>query len=289
MRGRNENQITQKNERIGKNDPAVQVPNLIILVPMENGAPIFSFWQKLAAWATHAFTASGVVCAFFAIVYTAEHEFATAFYFLAAALVIDGVDGTFARLFKVKEVLPHISGKTIDYVIDFANYAIIPGYFLYECGWDTASGYQYLLPEQYRWIAIAVLLLVSALYYGKDGMVDENLHFVGFPVMWNAVAFYLYFVFAASPWVSFGLIILFAILHFIPLKYPYPSRTRKFMWLNVSVTLLTIAACIWLLAIFDFMAVPMWLKVACAVGGGYYFLMTFWYTWDEARGISKED
>ena len=36
---------------------------------------------------------------------------------------LDGIDGTFARMAKVKEVLPHVDGKMIDYVIDFFTYA----------------------------------------------------------------------------------------------------------------------------------------------------------------------
>ncbi len=50
---------------------------------------------------------------------------------LLVALLIDGIDGTLARVFKVKEVLPNVSGKTIDTVVDFTNYAVVPAYFFY--------------------------------------------------------------------------------------------------------------------------------------------------------------
>ena len=93
---------------------------------------------------------------------------------LFVTLIIDSVDGTFARLFKVREVLPNFDGKMIDYVIDFAIYAIIPAYFIHEAP---------LLPEDFKLIGATIILLVSAIYYGLDGMVSNDYYFIGFPVM----------------------------------------------------------------------------------------------------------
>lgn len=195
-----------------------------------------SISRRLAAWGVHLFTATGIVCAFFAVLAVNQNEIPLAFGWLLLALFIDGVDGTFARLLKVKEVLPHVQGKWIDYVVDFANYAFVPAYILYMAKVEVAGQQVFLLPDGCRELAVAVVLLVSALYYGLEGMVDEGLHFIGFPVLWNVVAFYLFFVFQASPWVNFGLVMVFAVLHFVPIKYPYPSRTRRFMALNIGMT-----------------------------------------------------
>lgn len=195
-----------------------------------------SISRRLAAWGVHLFTATGIVCAFFAVLAVNHHNIPVAFFWLLVALFIDGVDGTFARMLRVKEVLPHVQGKWIDYVVDFANYAFVPAYILYMAQVERDGQMEYLLPDGWREVAVAVALLVSALYYGLDGMVDEGLHFVGFPVLWNVVAFYLYFVFQAPPWINFGLVMLFAALHFVPIKYPYPSRTKRFMALNIGMT-----------------------------------------------------
>lgn len=191
----------------------------------------YSFGQKAAAWGVHAFTASGIVAGFFGIVAASQGNFFIAFAMLFATVIIDGIDGTFARRFKVKEVLPDVSGKTMDYIIDFATYAIIPTFIIYQSD---------LLPAELDYLAAAIILLVSTLYYGKEGMVSNDMYFIGFPVMWNLVAFYLYYVVNLPPMGNFILVLIFAILHFVPIKYLYPSQTKKFMKSNIlaSVVLL---------------------------------------------------
>ncbi len=198
---------------------------------MQGGGP-YTLGQKSLAWSVHALTSSGVIAAFLAILAIHEHEWRLSMIWLLVAFFIDGIDGFFARLFKVKEVLPFFDGKNIDYVIDFATYAIIPAFFLYECG---------ILSDSLRFPAIVSMLMVSAYYYGKSGMVSDDLYFIGFPVLWNLVAFYLYFVFSWSPLVNFTSIIILSILHVIPLKYIYPSRTPRFRALNVTVAIIEVS------------------------------------------------
>ncbi len=214
----------------------------------------YTWTQKLAAWAVHAFTASGIIAGFWAIVSIAEHNFFMAFMMLFLALIIDGIDGTFARMARVTEVLPHMSGKTMDYVIDFATYAIIPAYLIYAAtqdGTTIANGGQYLLPPSLRLVAATIILLVSTLYYGKEGMVSNDYYFIGFPVLWNMVAFYLYYVWQWSPMGNFLAIIFFAILHFVPIKFLYPSRTPRFRLANILVTVCFLSSNITLLLLIE--------------------------------------
>ena len=185
--------------------------------------------QKALAWLVHIFTASGLVAGFMAILSINEKDWRTAMFWLFIALVIDGIDGTFARMFKVKEVLPQIDGKTIDFVVDFANYAIIPAYFFHSAE---------LVPEAWNLPCTSIILLVSALYYGKDGMVSTDMYFIGFPVLWNMVVFYLIFVFQASPMVNVLLILIFAISHFVPIKFAYPSQASNFQKPTLIVSML---------------------------------------------------
>ncbi len=230
----------------------------------------FSAVQKMLAWSVHLFTASGLISGFLAILAINEADWRMAMFWLIVCLVIDGIDGTFARLFKVKEVLPYMDGKTIDYVIDFATYAIIPAYFFYEAG---------LVDEVWRLPLASVILLVSAIYYGKEGMVSEDMYFVGFPVMWNMVVFYLVFVTDFDSWANILAIIFFAVLHFIPIKFVYPSQGQRFKWLTIGVSVIFIIALC--LTVYYYPEQKMWLTGAAILTAVYYLVMAVYNTWIE--------
>lgn len=192
----------------------------------------YSLGQRIAAWSVHVFTASGLLAAFMAMVAIDQGAWKACWYWLLLCLFIDGIDGTFARMAKVREVLPHMDGKYIDYVIDFATYAIIPVFFFYKVGLTSDA----LMP----W-TIGVMLLSSALYYGKADMTegnDKGKYFVGFPVLWNVVAFLLFFIFQFSPTWNFLIVLCFGALHFVPLKFAYPSRAGRFFWGHVAASFL---------------------------------------------------
>ncbi len=196
--------------------------------------------SKLLAWLVHVFTASGIVVGLWAIICVSNGQFIMAFWMLLLTQIIDGVDGTFARMVKTTEVLPNVSGKTMDYVIDFCTYAVIPAYLIYEATSITTG--QFLLPNEVRFLIPATILITSTIYYGKEGMVSNDYYFVGFPVMWNLVAYYLYVVFELSPWMNVVIILFFCILQFIPIKFVYPSRTKKFKSMNIIMTFLILGS-----------------------------------------------
>lgn len=219
----------------------------------------FSILDKILAWGVHLFTASGLLAGFMAILAINEKNWRLAMAWLFAALVIDGVDGTFARKFKTKEVLPNISGKTIDYVIDFANYAIIPAYFFYSAELVNAP---WNLP-----LAL-LILLVSVLYYSKEGMVSDDYYFIGFPVMWNMIVYFLVFVFSLGKHGNAAIILIFSILHFVPVKFAYPSRATRLKSLTILMTTimtLTMPAIIWF-----YPEVPMWLRIVATSSLAYF-------------------
>ncbi len=178
----------------------------------------YGIGHKSLAYLVHAFTASGLIAGFLAILSINQKDWRMAMVYLILALFIDGIDGTFARLVKVKEVLPKIDGKTIDYVVDFVNYAVVPTYFLYMAD---------LFPSAWAIPCSALILLVSAIYYGKEGMVSDDFYFIGFPVLWNLAAFYIYFVFNLPLAGNVLLVVFLAILHFVPIKFPYPSQATR--------------------------------------------------------------
>ena len=188
----------------------------------------YNLSQKIIAWGVHLFTSSGLITGFLALIAIGEKNWSVAFLWLFVSLVIDGIDGSLARLFQVKEVLPSMDGKNIDFVIDFANYAIVPAYFFYMAK---------MVPQVWMFPCLTLILLSSALYYGKDGMVADEQYFVGFPVLWNIVVFYCFFIFQNNLELNVAIVIIFAILHFVPVKYAYPSRSKKYFWLHLIVSL----------------------------------------------------
>ena len=229
--------------------------------------------EKTLAWSVHIFTASGLLTGFMAILAIQEHNWRNAMFWLLACLIIDGIDGTFARLFRVKEVLPYMNGKTIDFVIDFATYAIIPAYFFYEAE---------LVNDQWRLPLTFLMLLVSALYYGKEGMVSDDNYFVGFPVLWNMVVFYLIFVLDFTPTQNGLIILIFAILHFIPIKFAYPSQASRLKPLTILASSLFVLALP--LSIYFYPARPLWIQVLMLINLIYFGGIAIYDTW-----IWKED
>lgn len=223
----------------------------------------FQASQRFAAWAVHVFTSTGIVSGFMAILAIERGAWQEAMLWMVACQLIDGIDGTLARYFRVKEVLPFMDGTTIDQVIDFATYALIPAFFLYHAS---------LVPDSLRLACAAVMLLAAALYYGKDGMISADFHFVGFPVMWNVVVFFLFFVVHLAPEWNAALIFFFAVLHFVPLRYPYPSRMTSHQAPTLVLTTVAILASVYLVWIY-----PAWnAKVAAlpVAGLGWYAYLT---------------
>ncbi len=230
----------------------------------------FTITEKALAWSVHLFTSSGLVAGFMAILAVQAHDWRTCMFWLIICLIIDGIDGTFARMFRVKEVLPYMDGTTIDYVIDFATYAIIPAYMFYEAQ---------LVPESWNLVCTSIILLVSALYYGKTGMVSNDLYFVGFPVLWNMVVFYMIFIYDFSPIINAFFILFFAILHFVPIKFVYPSQGQRFRWLTIGVSVVFILML--LLAVYFYPIQYDWITILATICMVYYGVMAVYNTWLE--------
>lgn len=171
--------------------------------------------EKALAWLVHLYTASGVAFAFLSILEINQENWSLAMIYMMVCLFIDGTDGILARRARVKETLPQVNGKDIDFVIDFVTYALLPAYFFYSSG---------LAPTSLALPLTLLILIVSAIYYGIQGMVTENLTFRGFPVLWNLVIFYQFFVFQSGPVLNALMIIGFSILHFLPIQISYPSQ-----------------------------------------------------------------
>jgi phosphatidylcholine synthase len=146
---------------------------------------------------------------------------------LGVALVVDGVDGTLARRFKVADVLPRWSGDVLDLVVDFATYVFVPAYAIATSG---------LLPDWLGLPAGVVIVVTGALYFADREMKTEDNYFRGFPTLWNAAAFYL-FLLRPPSWLAAAIIVVLAVLTFVPFKFVHPFRVVRLRGFNIAAVL----------------------------------------------------
>jgi phosphatidylcholine synthase len=167
-----------------------------------------------AAFAVHVFTACGAGCALMALLAAVRTDWPQMFVWLGAALIIDGIDGTFARRLHVAEVLPRWSGDVLDLVVDILNYVFVPAYAL------AASG---LLPDAVAIPLGIVIVVTGSLYFADRLMKTSDYYFRGFPALWNVAAFYL-FLLKPAPWLGAAAIAVLAALTFVPFHVAHPVR-----------------------------------------------------------------
>lgn len=191
-------------------------------------------WRWAAA-SVHVFTALGIICALFAIHAVLDRAYETAFVWLGIALIIDGVDGAFARALEVKRRLPRFSGEQLDLVVDYVTYVFVPTLALQLSGYLTGV-----------WGGVlAGLILLSSLFHFSDlGSKADDHCFVGFPAIWNIVAFYI-FAFAMSAAAVSALVLICVALTFVPMRWLHPMRVVALRRLNVVMSLLWAVAAIW--------------------------------------------
>ncbi|MEM0949448.1 MAG: CDP-alcohol phosphatidyltransferase family protein [Pseudomonadota bacterium] len=182
----------------------------------------------LRALMVHLLTASGAVFAMLAILSAAEEEWSLMFLWLVVAFFVDGIDGPLARHYHVKANAPRYDGELLDLIIDYLTYVFIPAFALFSSG---------ILPGWTGWCAIILITYTSAMYFADTRMKTTDNSFSGFPGCWNMVVLVL---FAIEPnfWVSLAIVVILAVLMFLPVKFVHPVRTVRWRWLTLPVTLL---------------------------------------------------
>ncbi|MEM7067530.1 MAG: CDP-alcohol phosphatidyltransferase family protein [Pseudomonadota bacterium] len=192
--------------------------------------------NALWAFGVHILTASGAFLAFLSIVAAANYDFPQSFFWLGMALVVDGIDGPLARKLEVKTWWPHWSGDTLDNVIDYTTFVMIPAFILYQSGLldhtNALGQKEELISKVTSFTAAAVIVITSAIYYADTRMKTEDYGFKGFPVCWNMVVFAL-FVVSPSPTFSLVFIIFTAIMTFVPVIFIHPGRVKILRPLNL--------------------------------------------------------
>src|SRR6202166_2850944 len=167
-----------------------------------------------AAFAVHVFTACGAACALLALMAAVRTDWPAMFVWLGIALVIDGVDGTFARRFRVAELLPRWSGDVLDLVVDILTYVFVPAYAIATGG---------MLPQVLAIPLGALIVVTGSLYFADRQMKTTDYYFRGFPALWNVAAFYL-FLLNLAPWLGALAVLALAVLTFVPFHVVHPLR-----------------------------------------------------------------
>jgi phosphatidylcholine synthase len=185
--------------------------------------------ERTLGWCVHAYTALGLVAAGLIAVLLVQGgagSFRWCFLLMAAATIVDSTDGYFARKVRIKEVVPSFDGRRLDDLVDFLTYTCLPLLLIWRAG--------ILPPGLEPWLFLA--LLASAYGFCQVQAKTDDGYFLGFPSLWNVVAFYLYAL-PIGPWPSLAVIIVLAILTFVPTRHLYPSQPGR---LNRIATLLGI-------------------------------------------------
>lgn len=177
--------------------------------------------RRLLGWCVHAYTACGLLVAAAVVSLLVETDrtpdtYRTCFLLMLLAVWIDATDGTLARAVRIKEAVPEFDGRRLDDLIDFLLYACLPLLLIDRAG---------LLPTDARWVLL-VALGASAYGFCQAEAKTADGAFVGFPSYWNVVAYYL----CALPLggsAAAALILGFAVLTFVPSRYPYPTQPGR--------------------------------------------------------------
>jgi phosphatidylcholine synthase len=172
----------------------------------------------LLAWAVHAFTASGIVLGWMALLAAIGGRSREALLWLLAALLIDAVDGSLARWAKVKERVPRIDGDALDLVIDYVSYVVIPALIIWQLD---------ILPGGLALPLTGAILLSSLYVFARKDMKTADGYFRGFPALWNVVALYFVLI-PMQPALAAGIVLILVCLTFAPVHFIHPFRSRDF-------------------------------------------------------------
>ncbi|RCL01950.1 MAG: phosphatidylcholine synthase [Candidatus Tokpelaia sp. JSC188] len=223
------------------------------------------FLPQVYAFSVHLLTASGSFFAFLSLIAASEKQWAVMWSWLGMALIIDAVDGPIARRIDVKYVLPTWSGETLDNIVDYVTYVLIPAFAIYQSG---------LIGPVLSFLSAALIMVSSAIYYADTDMKSEENFFKGFPVVWNILIFTVFMVHPLE-WVAFVVVFISAILSFMPVYFVHPIRVRRLRSLTISIVF--IWALLSLMIVFYYhMKAPYPIRIGLVASSLYiYFIGAF--------------
>jgi len=219
--------------------------------------------RKLRAWSVHLFTALGVLAALMTVIEIAQGNARMAAYWGLISCIIDSVDGTLARRFQVKKLVPEFDGRKLDDIVDYITYVFLPMFYIWKFE---------LIPA--GWLPVLFLVLLASIYrFCEVSAKTDDGYFTGFPSYWNFLALYFYLLHSA-PALNAALLVFWAIMVFVPIKYIYPSHTKFLKPVTIALTGLT--AVVHLAIVVFFEASPPWLLLLGISYWVYYMGLSFY-------------
>ena len=222
--------------------------------------------RKTLAWSVHLFTGTGAIWGLLTILAIFEGSWRMVIFWMIIAMVVDGVDGMFARWFHVREYAQSLDGALLDNMIDYLNYVVIAALILIRAPNLVPAGFE--LP-----VAFSILLTSGYQFSQVDAKTDnESYFFKGFPSVWNFLVLYLLLL-GLNPWINLVLLIACNILIFVPVKYIYPTRNTRLRRLTLGLTYLCGAIGVW--GLLQYPDVPEWVILVAIIYSAYYALLSF--------------
>jgi phosphatidylcholine synthase len=173
------------------------------------------FSRRAAAWAVHAYTATGAVAAFLGTLCVFGGRYRDAFLLMVAATVVDATDGALARAADVKAFTPDFDGARLDDIVDYLTFVFLPMLVVYHSG---------LVTGPLGLLTVSIVLLSSGYGFSSADAKTDDHFFTGFPSYWNIVSIYLYAA-QMSRGVNIAVLLVLSALVFVRLGYVYPTRT----------------------------------------------------------------
>lgn len=228
-----------------------------------------TFVQKAKAHSVHLYTASGVVFSFLAAaeICNTQPDPRWVFVWLIVAVVIDATDGPLARRWHVKFRAPRFDGRTIDDIVDYQTFTLLPFLLVWRMDW--------LPPPAVVWILPA--LIASLLGFANIAAKQEQAgFFLGFPSYWNIYAFYTgVWSTEYGPVLPAVVLVLLTVLTIVPVRFLYPNLAPA-PWRGP----LLIGAVLWLVLLLAMLPqyphvspVLLWLSFAYPA---FYMFLSFW-------------
>lgn len=214
------------------------------------------------AWLAHAYTASGIVLALLAARAAIDYQFRDAFFWLTLQVIVDATDGVLARAARVREVIPWFDGVKLDDVIDYVAYVFVPALIVWRA---------LLVPGAWAMPVAAAMLLSSAYGFNRADAKTADHLFTGFPSYWNIIVLYL-FIAQLPAAVNAGILLLLAVLVFVPVRYVYPTRTTILRGLTLALG--AVWGALMLLMLWQWPAVSRPILYASLIFPGYYTLLS---------------
>ena len=201
------------------------------------GHPVFLHWTFLV----HLWTLAGIVFAAVALKAIFEGAMDTGARFLLLIPIVDFTDGTLARLLKVKERMPLISGEIIDYIHDLLGLTFVPMFFFYKAN--------VFLPEFAFPLVVLATCAATLKYSMKPNLLSLGYSIGAPPIFLSIILFY----FLGLPrWSATLYAAALILLVMLPIRFPITSMVTthwKPGWQSITnylVFLCAIPVLLWL-------------------------------------------